>query len=183
MAMLVWLMPRDDGVEIPLEIHIAAVDSSTWDEQRKAFGDRLERGYGLDEAVADEFAGWILEASTRQRLQPELLASLVMTESTFRKHARSSVGAVGPAQVQPDLWHEFCGVDPRDPEQNVYCGAQILAHYREACGRHTDTPEEAEACALRAYNVGYRNHDNVWFDKAAQRFVAKIDRNLDPIDA
>ena len=132
-AMLVWLMPRDDSIEIPLSIPVAAVDSSTWEEQRRAFGDRLERGYGLDEAVADEFAGWILEASTRQRLQPELIASLVMTESTFRKHARSPSGAVGPTQVKPDLWREFCGVDPLDPEQNIYCGAQILAHYRDAC--------------------------------------------------
>ena len=182
-AVLVWLMPRDEGVTIPLSIRVAAADSSTWEEQRRTFGDRLERGYGLDEDVADEFAGWILEASTRQRLQPELIASLVMTESTFRKYARSSAGAVGPTQVQPELWREFCGVDPRDPEQNVYCGAQILAHYRDACSRHTATPEEAEACALRAYNVGYNNHDNRWFDQAAQRYVAKIDRNLDPIEA
>lgn len=183
LAMLVWLLPRDDGIEIPVSIPVALVDSSTWEEQRRAFGDRLERGYGLDEAVADEFAGWILEASARQRLQPELIASLVMTESTFRKHARSSSGAVGPTQVKPDLWREFCGVDPLDPEQNIYCGTQILAHYRDACAGHTNTPEEAEACALRSYNVGYNNHDNEWFDKAAQRYVAKIDRYLDPIEA
>ena len=183
LAMLVWLMPRDDSIVIPLSIPVAALESFTWDEQRGAFGDRLERGYGLEEDVADEFAGWILEASTRQRLQPELIASLVMTESTFRKHARSSSGAVGPTQVKPDLWREFCGVDPLDPEQNVYCGAQILAHYRDACAGHTATPEEAEACALRSYNVGYSNHDNAWFDKAAQRYVAKIDRYLDPIEA
>ena len=183
LAILVWLMPRDDSIKIPVSIPVAAVESSTWEEQRRAFGDRLERGYGLDEAVADEFAGWILEASTRQHLQPELIASLVMTESTFRKHARSPSGAVGPTQVKPDLWREFCGVDPLDPEQNIYCGAQILAHYRDACAGHTDTPEEAEACALRSYNVGYNNHDNAWFDKAAQRYVAKIDRYLDPIEA
>ena len=34
------------------------------------------------------------------------------------------------------------------------------------------------ACALRSYNVGYRNRDNRHFDAAADRYLAKIQRYL-----
>ena len=104
-----------------------------------------------------------------------------MTESSFRKEARSSVGAIGPAQVQPLLWNEFCSVDLTNPEENLYCGAQILAYYERRCTAATPVPEDARACALRSYNVGYRNRNNVYFMPAANRYVAKIDRHLAPL--
>ena len=153
-----------------------------WDDERRAFAARLTHGYGIDDADAIDFAGWILEASVRQDLAPELLASLVMTESTFRRDARSPLGAVGPAQVRPDLWRGLCGADLDDPEQNVYCGAQILGHYRDVCaGRTARTPTLAEDCALRSYNVGFRNRNNVFFVEAAKRYLNKIDRYREPL--
>ena len=148
-----------------------------WDDERRAFAARLERSYGVDHEDAVEFAGWILEAAVRQALEPELLASLVRAESNFRKEARSIMGAVGPAQVRPDLWRQFCGSDLYDPEQNLYCGALILGHYRDVCaGRGQSDQTQAEACALRAYNVGFGNRNNAYFHAAANRYLAKIDR-------
>ena len=176
------IFARDDvRTEISIDIPDPAYDRPTWPEERATFGARLSAGYQLDEHVAVEFAGWILEASTRQSLAPELLASLVMTESSFRMDVRSSVGAIGPAQVQPLLWDEFCSVDLKNPEENLYCGAQILAYYRERCTTTATTAENAQSCALRAYNVGYRNRDNVYFLPAANRYVAKINRHLAPL--
>lgn len=176
------MFARDEGrTEISIDIPDAAYDRPTWPEERATFGARLAAGYELEDGVAVEFAGWILEAATRQGLAPELLASLVMTESSFRKDVRSSVGAVGPTQVQPLLWDEFCSVDLKNPEENLYCGAQILAYYRERCATTATTVEDAQSCALRAYNVGYRNRDNVYFLPAANRYVAKINRHLAPL--
>jgi len=132
------------------------------------FGGKVSDAFGIRRDVAVEFADWILEASERQSLQPELLASLVLTESAFRKNARSNVGAIGPAQVRPDYWGGFCGdSELTDPEQNVYCGAQVLSHMLDRCsGDYT--------CALSAYNVGlYAKRD-----RAAKRYVAKIGRHL-----
>lgn len=170
---------RDDGrTQISIDIPHPAYERPTWSEQRAAFGARLSAGYGLRDTRAVEFAGWILEAATRQDLDPELLASLVMTESSFRKEVRSTVGAVGPTQVQPLLWKEFCAVDLMNPEENLYCGAQILAYYRERCAVSVSAPEDAQSCALRSYNVGYRNRDNAYFLPAASRYVAKINRHL-----
>jgi soluble lytic murein transglycosylase-like protein len=138
------------------------------------FGDQVSAAFGIKETVAAEFADWIIEASERQDIAPELLASLVLTESSFRKQARSNVGAVGPAQVRPDYWGSFCGADDlNDPEQNIYCGAQILGYLLERCSGE-------RACALAAYNVGpYADRAG----GAAKRYVSKIDRYQDHLEA
>ncbi len=136
------------------------------------FGDKVSNAFGIENQVAEEFADWILEASERQQLAPELLASLVVTESSFRKSVRSNVGAVGPTQIRPDYWGEFCGdPDLTDPEINVYCGAQVLSHMLERCGGD-------QGCALAAYNVG----PNADREAAAQRYLKKIDRYLNSLE-
>lgn len=144
-----------------------ALPSMPWEERVAAFGRRLGAAFDLRPEAANEFAGWILEAADRQRLEPELIASLVRAESTFRKEARSHVGAIGPTQVQPRFWNEFCGGDDlTDPAYNIHCGAQVLAHLKEMCG--------GGKCALVAYNVG-RNSER---KHAARRFVSKIGYHL-----
>lgn len=136
------------------------------------FGSRVSSAFGINGEVATEFADWILEASERQQITPELLASLVVTESSFRKNVRSHVGAIGPAQVRPEYWSSFCGGgDLTDPEENVYCGAQVLSYFIDRCEGDT-------VCALSAYNVGpYAKRE-----KAAQRYVNKIDRYLSHLE-
>ena len=132
------------------------------------FGNKVSDAFGIHDSVAHEFADWILEASERQQIPPELLASLVVTESSFRKGVRSHVGAIGPAQVRPEFWGKFCGnQDLTDPAENVYCGAQVLSYYFDRCGGD-------RVCALSAYNVGpYAKREH-----AAKRYVNKIDGYL-----
>lgn len=149
---------------------VPAADQShmPWRTEVDAFGHKVAGAFGVPSNTAQEFAGWILEASQRQRLEPELLASLVLTESSFRKHARSSVGAVGPAQVRPEYWGGFCGTaNLDDPAENIYCGAQVLSHLVDRCGD--------EGCALGAYNIGFYSERH----QAARRYVAKVDRYRD----
>jgi len=139
----------------------------SWQQQVEHFASRIADGYGVRSAVALEFSPWILEAAARQQLAPELVAGLVLTESSFRKRVVSSVGAVGPAQVRPNYWRKFCGsVDLSDPEENIYCGAQILAYYMDRCG--------AEECALSAYNVGPYSKRLGIRQQAAKRYFAKV---------
>jgi soluble lytic murein transglycosylase-like protein len=136
-----------------------------WQAEVEDFGQQVSRAFGVRPATANEFAKWILEASRRQALEPDLLASLVHTESTFRKVARSHVGAIGPAQVRPKYWSGFCGSsDLLDPAENIYCGAQILSYLRDRCGD--------DRCALEAYNIGMHSQQV----QAGRRYVAKIDR-------
>ncbi len=132
------------------------------------FAATLERIFGLDAERALTFSDWILEASVRQQLPPEILASLVYTESSFRKRVVSWAGAIGPAQVKPQYWRDFCGgVDLVDPEHNIYCGAQVLAYYKHRCG-------DLE-CALRLYNVGPANLRRPSYQQASNRYLARIE--------
>ena len=105
------------------------------------------------------------------RIEAELIASLISVESSFRKSVVSHRGAVGPAQVKPKHWQDFCGNnDLYDPEQNVYCGAMILSYLIDRC--HGEY-----GCALSAYNVGF--YGDRW--QAGKRYIAKIDRRLDTL--
>ena len=135
-------------------------------------GARISSAFGIKPLRAEEFSHWLIEASERQRISVDVLASLVLTESSFRKNVRSRVGAVGPAQVRPDYWAAFCGQDHlNDPEQNVYCGAQVLGHLLERCDADL-------VCALGSYNVG----PNARKGPAAARYVAKIDLHLERLE-
>ena len=143
-----------------------------WRVEVERFAARLEDAFKISEPVATQFAPWILEASRRHTIRPELLASVIFTESSFRTDVVSSTGAVGPAQVQP-FWRGFCGATSlEDPAENIYCGAQILAYLRDICGN--------DRCALEAYNVGLRNHreSTEEFAQAGRRYVSKVERHL-----
>lgn len=166
-ALLIGTMaPRSDVLREQIALHPQEF-TAPWVTEVHGFAERLHRGFGIRKDTALEFSEWILEAAERQGFRPELIASLVLTESSFRKGVRSHVGAIGPAQVRPNYWRRFCGTaDLSDPAENIYCGAQVLALYRDTCG---DT-----ICALRAYNVGPRSRRA----QAATRYVAKIDARL-----
>ena len=170
-VLVVNVMAGTHGLQrIAFAIPSADRPQITWSDERDAFAAQLVRAFGVRSGTATEFSAWILEAARRQQLAPELLASLVLTESSFRKHVRSNFGAIGPTQVRQKFWQSFCGADITDPEENVYCGAQILSHYQDACGG-------AEVCALQSYNVGPYNVNQEGFIQAGARYVNKIDRH------
>ncbi len=154
----------------PRSLHLALPElpSSTHMEQAEALAVKLVAGFGVKLPVALEFSDWILEASARQRMEPELIASLVFAESSFRKYAQSHVGAVGPAQVRPHYWGAFCGhADLNDPEENIYCGTQVLGYLLERC-------DGDRRCALSAYNIGMNSKRFT----AGLRYIDKIDRHM-----
>jgi len=165
------------GAPVSFTVALPAVETRpTWHAEVEAFSRRLEEGFDLAPEDADDFSAWILEASARQTLSPELIASLVYTESTFRKRVRSWSGAVGPAQVKPRFWKRFCGgVDLADPEQNIYCGAQIIAHYSEQCG---DVD-----CAFRLYNVGPSNLRDPYYAERSHLYLSKIEDGRSRLEA
>ena len=136
----------------------------TWNDEVTALAERVSIAFNIEPALASEFSDWILEASRRHHLPSDLIASLVFTESSFRKYVVSGVGAIGPAQVRPEYWGGFCGTSNlSDPAENIYCGAQILSYYRDRCGN--------DQCALQAYNVGPYTQ---FYAEAGQRYVLKV---------
>ncbi len=165
------------GRPVTVQLPLPEADTRpTWGTELETFAQRLHSVFGVHPATAREFSGWILEASARQELPPTLVASLIYTESSFRKRARSWAGAIGPAQVKPGIWGGFCGgADLSDPETNVHCGARVLAHYLDLCGDF--------ACAVRLYNVGPGNIRHPHYRRAGDRYHAKIDRHRSRLES
>jgi soluble lytic murein transglycosylase-like protein len=169
------LLGGDRGVDrAPFALPAPLLVQAPWNDEVTSFAKRLHKALGVPRSTALEFSGWILEAAKRQGLSPELLASVVFTESSFRKNVTSDMGAIGPAQVKP-YWGMFCGsANLSDPAENIYCGAQILAHYRDLCG--------SEQCALSAYNVGLKNQqDDGYYQEVGSRYAQTIDRHVSRI--
>lgn len=128
----------------------------------------LMNAYGLDRRRATQFSIWIYDAHVQTGVPVEHLASLIAVESSFSVNAVSSVGAVGPAQVVPKFWSEYCQGNLLDPKDNILCGARVLSYYRQRCSTWE--------CAFKTYNVGPSNYGNAHFNGAMSRYMAKINR-------
>ena len=170
----------------PFAIPAPTRPSMTWETERAAFAEKIHQAFGVSTPVALEFSGWILEGARRQDLPPELLASLVFAESTFRTAVVSSMGAIGPAQVRSHYWQSFCGGDLTDPEQNIYCGAQILGSFHDRCGDvsgasgygHFSASVRDHFCALKSYNVGPSKRGSALWRNAGMRYLDKIEAGM-----
>ena len=94
------------------------------------------------------------------QLDPALLAAVIYQESKFRPDAKSSSGAIGLMQLQPETakgiairtgGSRFQTSDLYVPELNVRYGSWYLRHLLD---KYDD-----EETALAAYNAGQRNVD------------------------
>ncbi len=98
---------------------------------------------------ADELEG----AAARYRVDPELLAIVVLVESGGNPVARSPSGAMGLMQVMP--FHFRPGQDAFDVRTNIDVGARYLAQQLKTFG-HRDDPDwqRSVELAAAAYNGG-----------------------------
>jgi soluble lytic murein transglycosylase len=94
------------------------------------------------------------------QLDPALLAAVIYQESKFRPDAKSSSGAIGLMQLQPETakgiairtgGSRFQTSDLYVPEINVRYGSWYLRHLLDKYGD--------EKTALAAYNAGQQNVD------------------------
>jgi soluble lytic murein transglycosylase-like protein len=112
------------------------------------------RGY----SVSDRLARMIYAAAVRNDIEPEIAFGLVRTESEFKDHATSRVGAVGLTQLMVPTARWFKkGVtvsELRDSETNLEIGFRYL-------GELVDRYEGDVELALTAYNRGTGTVDRV----------------------
>ena len=154
------------GPYVTVELPVPEKHRAPWDISHDTLADRLVRGYGLDAAVAGDFAVWILDAAADNGLDPELIASLIRTESRFDVNARSHTGAVGPAQIQPAYWSEFCDdLDLDSAGQNIACGARILTHLIANSASESDAIKSYYAGNGFAADERLANASTVYFDQ------------------
>lgn len=113
-----------------------------------------EKGY----TVPDRLATQIVDAAEEHGIAPDIAFGLVATESSFKRTARSHVGAVGLAQLMPATarWLEpgTTRRDLEDPETNLRLGFRYLRDLVEKYEGDT-------ALALTAYNRGPGTVDRV----------------------
>jgi soluble lytic murein transglycosylase-like protein len=89
----------------------------------------------------------VLEASSRNRIDPDFVRSVIMAESNFKTHAVSKKGALGLMQLMPATAAQLGVADPFDPRANVEAGT---AHLSALLDRYHNDPVKA----LAAYNAG-----------------------------
>ena len=93
----------------------------------------------LSQAIAD--------ASTRYRVDPNLIAAMAFRESAFNSAAVSSRGAQGIMQLMPNTARALGVADSFDARQNVFGGTKYLASLLQRFGGNVEM-------ALAAYNAG-----------------------------
>lgn len=107
-------------------------------------------------------------------LAPELIRSVVGTESSFRPDAVSSAGAQGLMQLMPATAREFGVTDSFDPQQNLLGGSRYLKQLLNKYDGDLDH-------ALAAYNWGPGNVDRKGLAQMPQEtrdYLVKVRQEL-----
>lgn len=166
-------MPR---VSVKVPNIVSEKPSITWEEEVAYFAEKLISAYSLNSYTAHKYSEWILLASLYSGVPELRLASLIQTESSFRDYATSNIGAIGPTQIRPVFWSDWCLVDIKSPEYNILCGGYILMHYYDLCDQNW-------SCAYRTYNIGPSNfkRGTKFYIDAGTRYMTKIDTHLNMI--
>jgi soluble lytic murein transglycosylase-like protein len=94
----------------------------------------------------------VRDASTRNRLDPDFVNSVIKAESNFQTRAVSRKGAQGLMQLMPGTAAQLGVKDPFDPKANVEAGT---AHLSALLDQYHDDATKA----LAAYNAGAHRVD------------------------
>jgi soluble lytic murein transglycosylase-like protein len=116
----------------------------------------------------------VREASSRNRLDPDFVSSVIMAESQFKTHAVSKKGAQGLMQLMPATAAQLGVTDPFDPRANVEAGT---AHLSALLDRYNNDPIKA----LAAYNAGahrVKQYNGVPPYRETRAYVSKIVRDF-----
>jgi soluble lytic murein transglycosylase-like protein len=116
----------------------------------------------------------VREASSRNRLDPDFVSSVIMAESNFKTHAVSKKGALGLMQLMPGTAAQLGVADPFDPKANVEAGT---AHLSALLDRYNNDPIKA----LAAYNAGahrVKQYNGVPPYRETRAYINKIVRDF-----
>lgn len=84
------------------------------------------------------------------RMDPNLIRSMIATESAFNEKAVSLKGAQGLMQLMPETASRLGVRDPFDPEENIWGGTKYMRFLYDT---FSDSPD-ALKLSLAAYNAG-----------------------------
>lgn len=96
---------------------------------------------------ANDFEALVQKYAKLNNLRPEMVRSVIQTESQWNPNAKSPVGAMGLMQLMPDTARELGVTNPYDPEDNIKGGTKYL---RQMLDKYNGN----EKLAIAAYNAG-----------------------------
>jgi soluble lytic murein transglycosylase-like protein len=120
---------------------------------------------------ADQISRAIVQFSTRYGVDFRLLTGVIATESSFRRDAVSSSGAIGMGQLKPDTARWLGVLDPYNPVDNIAGTARFLAWLLH---RYNGNLEYA----LSAYYQGPGHVDRKGITPVCMPYLQKINRAL-----
>ena len=94
-----------------------------------------------------KYDGVIRQASSRFRVDPDLVKAVIRAESAFDHRAVSRKGAQGLMQLMPDTADKMDVNDPFNPEENIFGGTRYLGMLMERFSQN-------KRLALAAFNAG-----------------------------
>lgn len=116
----------------------------------------------------------VREASSKNRLDPDFVSSVIRAESNFKAHAVSKKSAQGLMQLMPSTAAQLGVADPFDPKANVEAGT---AHLSALLDLYKDDPIKA----LAAYNAGahrVKQYNGVPPYRETRDYINKIVRDF-----
>ncbi len=116
----------------------------------------------------------VREVSSKNRLDPDFVSSVIRAESNFKTHAISKKGAQGLMQLMPSTAAQLGVADPFDPKANVEAGT---AHLSALLDLYKDDPIKA----LAAYNAGahrVKQYNGVPPYRETRDYINKIVRDF-----
>jgi soluble lytic murein transglycosylase-like protein len=116
----------------------------------------------------------VREASSKNRLDPDFVSSVIRAESNFKTHAVSKKGAQGLMQLMPSTAAQLGVADPFDPKANVEAGT---AHLSSLLDLYKNDPIKA----LAAYNAGahrVKQYNGVPPYRETRDYINKIVRDF-----
>jgi len=116
----------------------------------------------------------IRDASSKNRIDPDFVASVIKAESNFKTHAVSKKGAQGLMQLMPGTAAQLGVADPFDPRANVEAGT---AHLSSLLDQYHDDPIKA----LAAYKAGahrVKQYNGVPPYRETRAYISQIVRDF-----